>query len=372
MAISFDIFTHDLMHRWQERMLESVWRFNQFADPTPYGDYGAGKEPVYLQYHREVIAQALLLAFDEVTGLLGYFPQPSYVKDKIIPIGRKKKWDKDVFNIGLAYGIAFGTEEFGDTILYETSITKPNEYRWLWVLNVGSSNIGDFRNLHIYLNVGVDDEQRRTLFPAPIELYRDGRVYIQYANTVSTDVLREAYTDDGLLNILDRDTSSNFSTNYSLYEVSVDSDEAVKLLSISRKDGVSIEETVVSAEFSNPRRGEFILGKDEDDPPGEPFAIKASFLSGKPLGFNYHMDTSLESAIIQLATINFSMRNLPYSHLALASWQEANGTIEDGSGRVSPELVNPLGRKVGHYEAWNIIRNFSDFKFGKARKNLVY
>ena len=374
MAISFDVFAHNLMHRWQERQLESGWRFNQMLDPTPYGD-GIRSPSVYYQHHREVIAHALTSAFKQATRMLGYYPQPTYSEDVIIPIKRRKIWNKDTFNIGKPYAIDFGKEDLGISVEYTLGTSPtfdsngiPDTDLITFTVNEGQT-FSHFQNLKILINTGSDDRNRRRLFNIPIDFSRGRLLIIKFWNMVDVNQLKKIYVD-GQLYIIDRSDDNNFHNreDLSLYDTAPNPDEAVKVLSTDRSNqDLEIQETIVKAEFTNKRLGDFVLAKDEEDPPGEPFAIKASFLSGFPWGTNFHMESLLEDAVLQLSMTHITMQNLPYSHLAYASWQDSNVSISDTEGRIAPEDHNPLGNKRGHSRAWKIIEEFADGLTGRAK-----
>ena len=106
MALSFYHNHRNLLDRWAVRMGENEWFFNQFKIPTISA---TGSEEVnghstvgtryglYYQVHREEIAEALGQAYDDVAELLGYYPRPTFIKDEVINLRRRRVWwDQDI------------------------------------------------------------------------------------------------------------------------------------------------------------------------------------------------------------------------------------------------------------------------------------
>ena len=92
MAVSFNWNHHGLLDRWQIRMHESPWVFNQFTQADLPAKYKVrntkARDEVYSQTQREDIAAALHNSFEQVTDILGYYPQPTYTEKEVIRFSR--------------------------------------------------------------------------------------------------------------------------------------------------------------------------------------------------------------------------------------------------------------------------------------------
>ena len=92
MAVSFNWNHHGLLDRWQIRMHESPWVFNQFSQADLPAKHkvrtNRARGEVYSQSQREDIAAALHNSFEQVTDILGYYPQPTYTEKEVIRFSR--------------------------------------------------------------------------------------------------------------------------------------------------------------------------------------------------------------------------------------------------------------------------------------------
>ena len=372
MPVSMETNCHDLLHRWQIRMLESDWNFNQALDDTVQSFKG-----VYLQHDREVIAHALTAAFDTAASYLGFFPQPTYVEDQQISIDADLPWWKQDINLYTRHLVTFGRRKYSE-ISYNQSYSFLDEEE--------EDSINDIAHITVTTSVDVNEIQvfyrvddgatsqanRRWRIPVH-RMSKDSEtnqvdIYIKLANIVKPDVWDNTFRSGGQRYSVNRELSDSFVSHVDVCRVYTDSSDAVRLLSYPDSESTEIIETSVDPIVKNHHYTDFRLAHKTLSVK-KPFAIKVSYLSGHPLTRLGVMNSQLETAIIRLANTDLSMIALPLSHLSEMAWRDDREKLFNTSQRFVPiDYANPLGVLRGHFDAWIILKRFQDNLISKLRR----
>ena len=385
MSFSTEVYSHNLLHAWQVRNLESPWRFNQVTDTTI--NYPAHK-PVYLQHHREVIAHALATAFDTFTFYIGFFPQPTYTVDEVIHLDMRDDWWDQKLSISKRYLIEFGTRTVsGD----EYTVVSPHDADY-----EGASPQADHWNLGVIVNFLTEDisqiqvffgprslegftitEESDAQYAIPIErraIAAANRLTISLhkADLVYPSLWLRPYDAHGNYNALDEAADpSIFVSSLEVRRVYTNPTNAVRLLTMPEDNSVRQVETPVKPYYIDKHKGWFGLHRDSANLPigARPFAVKVSHLSGYPLNSNYNMNPHLEEGIIRLANTNLATADIPLSSKSQLVWNKDTQGLYEGQKnfQVPPEYVNPLGLLYGHVSAWATIREFADEIVGRLK-----
>ena len=397
MSYSLEVNHHQLLDRWQYRMEEDIWNFNQILnDKVP--SFGG----VYVQRERELIAHALADAYEEVVYYLGYHPQSTYVVDQQIDLRDDVPWDRQSLDIDSRHLLDFGKRTLirvGELDLTRRARWSSNlinydgdEFDEVWAYTI---HLVEDEHADILDNYTVDDsriylkpeDHRPThsdlegdeLFEMPIFQRADTSVssqstrwtyQVHLANRVKLSVPNDSiYPDNNGRPYYRRDDDSIYLTEADVFIPYTNPDNSVMLLSYIHSGADSyVAETEVNAIILNKQFGEFRLVLKEDYPPGQPFAVKVSYLAGFARNIDGAMDSELERAIIQLANTNMVLYNLPLSHYTAEIRRSDILELFANRGHIPRELANPLGTRRGHLEAWTIIKRYADPIVGRAQR----
>ena len=372
MAVSKEINSNHLLHRWQVRMQENVWNFNQLLDDS----FSKTFEGVYVQPEREVIAHSLVTAYRTAKRYLGYAPQPEYTVDKIIYLDQNVSYFDQEITVGQAYVNAFGTRA--------TSLIEADATPVITDVEEGDS-VNDTATFTI--TTSVTDENELQLFyrvtdGAPSTAHEQWRiptesisisggtatVVVHLANLASPSVWLTPYTSSEERNSGDRTT--DYVAAVDVYRVYTDTTDAVRVLTRpTNSSDTTVNETTASPVLLDPLEGRFyVKNATGTSLTGAPYAVKVSYNAGKPLNAMNLMDHELEQAIIRLCNVDLSLNHGPMSHRTANIYKEDLEPLFDRDTRFEEAQMfsNPLGKKQGHYQAWLAIRRNADPVYGLA------
>ena len=395
MAIAFDTYSYNLLHRWQARMLESPWLFNQIKD------YNTDSiEGVYYQRHRESIAHSLNDAVEWAAKVLGFSPFPQY-HNKIAELERVEVpsvYDRPYymrpwgFVLNVPHFIRFGEPKNSETSYEGVKLSdqdaidatsrrlnlseladveadrdvaiSQNRYNEITVFRVSDMPANHNRN-DVMLVYTANDLPRHNLtdpqYAIPWEFYENDGSDVLYgvlkANLVKPEILMKR--DSNPIDPQQSNFNDNFVSSIRIYTIENDTEDKVRLLSFNnaRTDIVKTAFTPIRIGDSN----KFLIPNDVLAKSYSPYGVEVYFESGYKLQDNGRINESLENAVIRLANTNRSMRALPLSITSRNIWQDdATSLIDQESKRIDDYFINPLGTSLGHYEAWNIFKHYGD------------
>lgn len=370
MAVSKETFCHDLLHRWQIRMLEDVWNFNQVANiETP------SYEGVYLQHERELIAHGLAEAFDIVTDALGYYPKPVYIVDKQIKLDPKRAYWAQEFKLYTRYLQAFGTRATtlidADAAPSYSDIEDGDSINDLATFTVSSAiDVSEIQVFYRVADGAPSAAHRQWRIPTLAVTASSGTVTIKVhrANLVKPSVWSDPWDTNRDRNAADiSNASTDFVEGVDVYRVYTDSTSAIRLLSLPTVSGeTTVVETAVEPIITDAKYCEFRLS-DDANPPNTPYAIKVSFLAGLDLGQNGEMDSPIEKALIKLCNVVSQLSATPLSQRTEYFWTEDMETLFASEYDVPREYVNPFGLRRGHIDAWLTLKRYADGLTSKTK-----
>ena len=430
MAISFYHNHYDLLDRWPVRMGENQFYFNQFKQPSiPESEIGEDdpalthsitgtRSRVWHQCDREPIAEALGSSFERVSELLGYFPKPTFVFDKIIKLDRRPWWNQEI-TLPHRYLIRVGNTSF-ESRSVETAYAQvrflqnqqiPGYFSGICLpddVDVDTVNIGELKDRFNFsltgegttYQTGVSDRESLRLtqvhpFIRKGDLSSDIFHGISLSCTGSDDykylfnipiVMMGKSSDrfnelqNGVLNSPLEFSNADWGEDNSpvlndssieLTERKVDSTDAIRLLFRPTGQNDSAKPVKVSVEgtITDYNKSKLWL-KDKhfnvSNVYENPYAIQISYESGLAYQTDGNMNQHLEMAIITLANAEIAV-NLPVSDSASRIYNEHRTPIYDENRNVkNPNFLNPLGDRIGHARAWDLILPKADGVKGTA------
>lgn len=431
MAISFYYKHYHLLDRWPVRMGENQYYFNQFKQPSVPDDQVGSSDPdlehstigvrlrVWHQVDREPLAEALGGSFERVTELIGYFPQPTFIKNEIIKLDPKRPWWNQEITLPRRKLIRVGELNYNETDIevdyaeiellrkrqipgYRVGICLPDD------IDIDTIDIGELKDrFHLSLTgqetsyeVGVTD--RDVLLLTQVNPFiREGNVGSILLPSLSLSCtsanefqylfnipIWEMVSHDNMFSQLQHGaidfpfefsndnwgdlTSPNANDDaIEFTEREINEEDAVQLLfrptganSSANLVKASVEATITDYENSKIWLKEKHLNINNVYEP--PYAIKISYESGLAYQVDGNMNAQLEMAIIALANAGISVK-LPVSEQASSLYDEHRTPIYDEKRNVkNPNFLNPLGDRIGHSRAWDLILPKADRIKGTA------
>ena len=371
------------------------------------------------QVDRENIAEALGGAFEKTTELLGYYPQPTFIEDEIIRLDPKRPWwnqeitlpRRKLIRIGQISYLATDIEvAYAEINLirrrqipgYRVGLCLPDD------IDVDTITIGELKDrFHFSLTgqetsfeVGVTD--RDVLLLTQVNPFiREGSATLTLLPQLSLSCMNEGefqylfnipivemvdhdqrFSDfqhgiiENSLEFSNEDWGVGGSPNASddaieFTERFIDAENAIQLLfrptganSSAAPVKVPVEATITDYENSKLWLKEKNLNVSNVYEP--PYAIKISYESGLNYQADGNMNSQLELAIISLANADVSV-TLPVSENASMLYNEHRTPIYDEKRNVkNPNFLNPLGDRIGHSRAWDLILSKADRIKGTA------
>ena len=390
-------------------------------DPDLVYSTSGSRPRVWFQTDREFLAEALNNAFEQATELLGYFPQPTFVENELINIDCNRPWWEQEITLPRRKLIRIGSVSYRSTDI-EVDYVKINLAKSRRVPGYGVGvclpegidaekiSVPQLKNkFHFALTgsdsvneVGMDDKQSLLLTQV--------NPFIRKGNMATTSLLVSdtlTCTAEGdyqywfiipaweLVNHNERFNDEQFGITDSealefsnndwgdegapvLDEDSIEftrrnlnNNDTVKLLfrPNSQNDSakpvkVSVEVTIADYEKSKIWLKYKNVNLTNVYP--EPYAIEITYESGEAYQPNGDMNSQLERGIIALANASINV-NLPVSNLANKLYDEHRSPIYDQERRVkNPNFLNPLGEKIGHAIAWQLLLPKADLIKGTA------
>ena len=399
MAISYEVNTHGLLDRWPIWAQESIWHFNQFTDPS----YLAKSGEVYIQDERELIARSINHAYETFARYAGFYPQPTFIEDEIINFfvpNPKANGARDFATQELSTKYGY-LREFGTR---KATLVNPNPIgiRMLSITN-GVPELAEvfmmfdeekdaefhsklrlFRKFLTQFRRSQDTKSnpKAMILPAFHPYVHEGAnfaaCYIHPALLANESLWATPYEDnsrkEGRQEVITDVNAAGYPDDYSvdrtaykafeIYHIDADPTNAVTLLSY-RNDGQDKEiiETQASAFIVDKDQGLFkVRLNDNSMIQYPPYAVRVSYLAGKPL-VEGNMDNGLESGLMILATTNVSLESSTMRDRTQAIYENYwHELFEDSDSPLSglSEYQNTLGTRRGHVDAWAVIKEYAD------------
>ena len=362
MAVVQESFCYDLLHRWQIRMQEDAWNFNQILNSDIDSFEG-----VYLQNEREMIGHGITEAFEIVASHLGYSPKPVYVVDRQIALKSGVSFYRQGLTLHTRHLQGFGIRA---TTLIEAgaSFTASDSEEGDGINDTATFTITtDVTASEIQLFYTVSDgapsvAHRQWRIPTVSVSTSSGTatIVVRRANLTAPVLWDDPYADGGRNGGDIGNASTDIVTSVDVYRVYTSTTSAVRLLSKPIVNGqTTVDETAVDAIITDPNHSEFYLS-DDASPPAIPYAIRVSYLAGLGLELTGEMNTGLEKAIVRLANIESGAITTPMSSGTEYIWNNDTKLMFANDYEAPEEYKNPLGLQRAHIESWLTIKRLSD------------
>jgi hypothetical protein len=364
-AIS-SVETYGLLNRWQIRMKERIWPFNQVNDGFEQND-----PAVYIQFERDMLAEALRDAFETASYYLGYNPRPIY-ETVLVHFTPNRAWETQILALDKAYLQAFGSRsttlvEAGATVTYSDADGDAiHDTGTLTILNVAAVDTDDVRLFFRVADGAVSAAESR--YEVPIKsISKSGStitITVERAHCVKPSFW-DLYPfengdprnrrDAGIAN-----GSTNFVSALDVYTETTSSTGAVTLLSYPAGSDDTVIETDATGILTDAEASEFMvkIGSGQSQPRNTPYAVRVNVLSGRSL-MNNQILAALETAIIRLANTNVLLEQSALAFAIRELWREDNEMLFK-DGYIPREYANPLGVKKGHLSAWTTFVSYRD------------
>lgn len=368
MAVSKQTYCHDLLHRWQVRMQENIWNFNQVRDDS----FSKTFDGVYVQDDRETIAHALTEAFESARYYLGYYPQPTYVENEIIYLNEFEYFESQVLSLDTRHLVNFGTRattliESDASITYSDNADADAIHETATI--TVSTSVTDTSEIQVFYRVSdgaPSAAHKQWRIPTQTISISSGTatITIHRANLASPTLWLTQYNTDETRNEGDiSNGSSDFVTAVDVYRVYTDSTNAVKVLSEpTSSDDYTVNETTVNPVILDAFETRFKVKTSSNVAlSNTPYAVKVSYQAGLALN-NGLMNQAIEQAIIRLANTNRSLSSNPMSHHAKNMWKfdREELFVNNVPFNQLQDYMNPLGTRRGHLEAWIVFKRLAD------------
>lgn len=371
MAVS-DITTYNLLNRWATLMGVNPFHFNQVSGAgAPLHD-----NSVWIQYERDVVADALYQAVAEIATWIGYWPRPVWLSEDI-QFGNG--WPYQLQTLRTTHGRgkvqAFGqrgstlisagvlvtySDTTGDTIddtatiTVVTTVTDPTEIQAFFQVADGAAGAGDERwqiePLTVTISAGVATiTGHRALFAHPARLWA-----VPYAPT-----------DPNFLTKHNGQTTdpNDFVTHVDIYRVYNDTTTPGQLLSdpFYSECCLTLGTTLTDAASIRLVDGEIgsFQVRAQDCTGCHIFnRVRVYYKAGLPL-VNGMMDRRLEIAVVRYANTIMSetlktVTDLP-SQPTRSRWADDREKMP--RDELQPgDLKNPFGLLRGQVEAWRRLK----------------
>ena len=419
MAYSFYHNHHGLLDRWAIRMGQNQYTFNQLKEPSSGSTSVVRNSKVFHQVHREMVAEALSRAFDEVSDLLGYFPQPTFIEREVIRLRKNPRdvpnrywWNQEITlrrrklirfttvgtlesvpsepdgRINVAYTPKRSTvtlknvekndiTELKDKVIFsllqgERKLSEDTDS----ISPISDTNLLTISKTNPYITVNGNGYDYN--FQVPVwNLVRYPARFQEFINHITSGEELEFNNNDDNVYCIDssNDPDENELVNATIKLQEFVDEGSVKLLyrPIDETKGAGILRCNVEPIVTDTEKSKFFLKYENHNVSQSeyvPYGVEVTYESGEPYQPDANMNSALEWAIITLAN-TYIDQNLPVGNNASTLWNEHRSPVYDERRRVkNPQFINPLGDLIGHARAWNIIVQKYDRIKGNA-KNLV-
>lgn len=365
MAISADFSTSGLLNAWQRRMIEDIYNFNQIdGSGTPVGPCG-----IYIQSDRQMIADALIQAVNQVTELLGFYPFPTYITDEREPFGRGSPYSLEQLRTEYGYVQALGRRatsviQAGAVINYSDADNDGFDDTATITVNttVSLSEIQVFfqvTDLDLFAGIDATAADARWRIE-PVKMSAAGGVVTIKGHRAlfahPDTVWAHPYDSPNFVDkhAADNTQPTDFVTAVDVYRVYTDATSAIQILSDPIWAGTSNLDTFTATDavmqIVDGRRGIFrarVNGCVGWDCLGPPERLTLNYLAGVPL-VNGQIDRELEIAIVRLANTLMPQKLCTWCDRTREMW-EWDQVIVEG------QEDTPLGKMAGQVYAWRVV-----------------
>lgn len=327
-----DVQTLGLLNAWQRRMFVDIWRFNQLDGQGVRLPQIGQAHPVYIQYERDYIANALAQAIDKATEYLGFPPAPMWIEDEIVTVDCDLRWNAQTLSTRWGHIQQFGKRAISlidDDVTVTYTDANDDGLDETATITVTTSHPAD--EIEVFFRVADGAESagsaywriepltvtksgstatitgHRALFAHPLNAWMG-----EYNTTVP---IAKASGDTA--------DADKFVTQVDVYRVYADATEAVQLLLNPAVVGATNAVVNATAHVQDSFMGHFTAyTADGQTAPGmQPVTLRVSYKAGLPL-VNGQMVRALEIPLIKYA--NTLMAQQPtLEGAALTMWAEA-------------------------------------------------
>lgn len=342
------------------------WSFNQIAGLGVRVSPGCDN-PVYIQYERDYIADALHEAATSMRDYLGFPIAPTWIVDEIVPVSGDFPWNGQTYQTRWGYVERFGRRattliSSGATVTYTDADTPTDGVKETATITVSVSGITtDPNEVKVFFRVADGAAG------AAHEFWEIEPLTVTISGTTATitgpralfvnpkSVWTREYSSNTYPNKYAGDTvtDGDFITNVDVYRVYADATSAVQALSDPALNDDSVEN--VSGWLANPTLGFFeaYTGDNQSDPAARPRSLRVSYKAGYPL-----VDNAPERQLMRAA--------IRYGNTLMA--QQPNGLCDRSQvmwndDRKQPTLLTPaeadnpppFGISQGGIYAWSVV-----------------
>lgn len=360
-----DVHTLGLLNAWPRIMHEDVWRFNQFKGNGVRVTPGCS-DATYVQYDRDLIAQALYDAAMLAADYMGFYPAPRWVVDEIIPIRSSAAWNAQTLETKWAHVEAIGrraatliqagatvtfSDEDSDGVQETASVTVTTTVADAEIqafFRVADGAAGAAHEWWQIEPLTVTDNGNGTktlkghkaLFAHPKNVWAKEYASNDYLTKFAGDTTQDA---------------SHFVTTVDVYRVYADAASAVQLL--LDPDVVGAANAVVNATawLKETRMGYFTLytASGQSAPSGRPRAVRVSYKAGYPLVAN-RMDNRLETRLIRFANTLMPQQPNGFCDRTQMKWND-DREVSSNLSQAEADNPPPFGLTNGAIAAWQVV-----------------
>lgn len=352
MAIS-DVYNYGLLNRWCLRMAESMYHFNQMAGVNAplsrAGDY------VYVQYERQIIADAINQVIPLIVAHLGFYPRPEYVSERI-DYGRGG-------SLALKYGYI---KAIGRRATSEIDSAAAVVYSGDTATITVNTTITDISEIQVFFTVadGADSVASELYRIEPVRVIANGttatitghRALFCKPSNWAVDYVAPNYNDSDK-KIWDSNDSANYVTSVDVYRVYPDATNAVNLLygnPFCSAGDYEYSTVAGTARLNDSKAGIVTLF----DYPGGCCSHRYEkadiyYLAGYPLDSLGEYNRSLRDAVLMMANCHLSTTLTPFDQkrLGVMQYDTVIRTVND-----QPiDDKTPFGQAYGQVRAWETV-----------------
>jgi hypothetical protein len=371
-----------MLNRWSSIMQVEPWLFNQIT--------GAGaplnEREVWVQYERQIVAEGLLDAFDELAEAAGYYFTPVWVVGEKVTLGRGVPWQFQQLRTRWGY-----VQEFGVRTTAVIDAAAAVTYSAVTgLLDSSGVALEDTATITATGATGIDPDEIQVFFQtsdlsddsavAADPRYRiDGLKVSVSGDTVTMTGHKALFVKPSVVwdvpwdtasasnnlekNAGDTETAADFVTAVDVYRVYTDGTKALMIEDPIFYQGTSLDSdrtTTAVARLLDSRDGVFEARTESGTvTPAIPETVYVNYRAGFPSVAGV-MDYPHARAVIRLANARIGThpsRSLgPFDQPSNNLFHDDNRPPSDENPVVTRDVDNPFGVKAGELAAWRFVK----------------